>query len=299
MVIKRLCTVQGCQKAHQARGYCFAHYKQIRKHGKLLKDFNPVEPLPGERWEDVSVKRVDWALDAKRRARYQVSNFGRVKSIAFDRERLIKPYYDEKRKSVAVSLGRGVSQRLERLVMDHFVDNPFDERNTFYIDGDWKNCRADNLTYKGVHYRDAIIKKLKKRAAKSQDAKDILDYMQGNNEALNRILKINRAHVCEFLGWYSKDSKRSFDIESIAQETLLKAINAIKRGYLEHTKYLGQWFKVIAKNTLRMESKKMRREEMDRQYFANNKTILPLGLSGAAQWNMIPRWSYLPRSFRK
>lgn len=33
----RLCSVPNCDEKYYGKGYCEKHYKQIKKHGKILK----------------------------------------------------------------------------------------------------------------------------------------------------------------------------------------------------------------------------------------------------------------------
>ena len=33
----KICSVDGCNNKHHAKGYCLKHYTQIRKHGKIIE----------------------------------------------------------------------------------------------------------------------------------------------------------------------------------------------------------------------------------------------------------------------
>ena len=35
--MKKICKVDGCKNKHLAKGYCWKHYLQLRRHGKILK----------------------------------------------------------------------------------------------------------------------------------------------------------------------------------------------------------------------------------------------------------------------
>lgn len=35
---KRLCTIDGCERVHEAKGYCKLHYKRFKKHGDPMED---------------------------------------------------------------------------------------------------------------------------------------------------------------------------------------------------------------------------------------------------------------------
>ena len=34
----KLCSVEGCNRKHEAKGYCDKHYKQFKKHGRIIDD---------------------------------------------------------------------------------------------------------------------------------------------------------------------------------------------------------------------------------------------------------------------
>ena len=178
---KSICSVPGCPGVHEARGYCNRHYIQIRRHGKILED-GPTESLPGEVWKDID------EINGKRQKtiRYQISNFGRAKSLFFGRERILKPQINKKERTVRVSLGVGVCCRVDRLVLKYFVENPYGESRTYYVDGDWKNCMASNLSYKGIVRRKKTLASLKLQASGDRDAKDIVKYNKGMAELIEK-----------------------------------------------------------------------------------------------------------------
>ena len=82
---------------------------------------------------------------------YQVSSFGRIKSLRGTSERLMTLQRDTGGGLIVglTSKGSGVPQfrKVSRLVAEAFVENPENYNFLEFIDGDPENCRADNLAW--------------------------------------------------------------------------------------------------------------------------------------------------------
>ena len=94
---------------------------------------------------------------------YQISNLGRVKNIKKNRKKDIVTasvgIQKDKNKYLVVSLILGnkyTSKQVKSMVFDAFSVNKRNSINPIYhIDGDYKNCRFDNL-FTGDDYRLAF-----------------------------------------------------------------------------------------------------------------------------------------------
>ena len=207
-------------------------------------DLKPIPSLPGEEWK--------WVKGFE--GKYQISSHGRVKSFMRDKEQLMRLRFVCR--NLQVNLSHENKKRVAGLVRDHFIDNPYNEHRIFFIDGNPANCRADNISYSRAYWHDKSLTILKNQATKSQDARDIVDYRAGNQNALNRILKEQRGYLSKAVFYYirlyreSYGFKVNFDAENIIQETLLQATLAIKGGLLRDVTFLRRWFKIIARNIL-------------------------------------------------
>lgn len=89
---------------------------------------------------------------------YQVSNYGRVKSISYfnhankksyPRNKILKPLKNEKgylRIDLAKN-GKSKKVRIHRLVAQTFISNPNNYQEVNHIDGNKQNNRVDNLEW--------------------------------------------------------------------------------------------------------------------------------------------------------
>lgn len=97
--------------------------------------------MPKEIWKDIPGYE----------GRYQVSNFGRVKSLNYDGSRKIKimtPYDVHGYKRVRVFKDKqAISIGVHRLVAKTFIPNPKNKSQVNHIDGDKGNNRLENLEW--------------------------------------------------------------------------------------------------------------------------------------------------------
>lgn len=97
-----------------------------------------LEDLFGEIWRDI-----------KNYEDYQVSNFGRVKSFKFGKERILKPTSNTDG-YLCVGLckdGKMKTCKIHRLVAEAFVPNPKNLPEVDHIDTNKLNCRVENLRW--------------------------------------------------------------------------------------------------------------------------------------------------------
>lgn len=136
------CSVERCDKPIYCKKLCKRHYRQVQKHGDILDDPAPSSDLLGEIWKDIPGYE----------GLYQVSNFGRVKSLNFGRtgvHRVLKiQKYPNKYTKVDLRHNGIIHTRnIHRLVAESFIPNPENKTDVNHIDGDKHNNRVENLEW--------------------------------------------------------------------------------------------------------------------------------------------------------
>jgi hypothetical protein len=244
-IILKGCFELGCEDKHYAKGLCNKHYIQKRRHGRTG---SAVHSLEGEIWKDMK--------DTE--GRYQVSNLGRVKSTVYQN---YKPLSPSVRKGGFFGFNTcidnvRVSRMLHMEIARAFHENPFDDERVIILDDDRSNCRADNLQWISPYLRSKTMKALGEEG--TPEAKQVLSFMQGDKEAIAGILERQSrrmGYLAPYFAWLLAN-RSNIDVESVGQDTLVKACHAMQRGLLRHTKQLDGWFSKIARNTLLNSSKK-------------------------------------------
>ena len=84
--------------------------------------------------------------------KYQVSNFGRVKSLYTNKYRKHGYDKDKYHKIELYINGKYQSVKIHRLVAQYFIDNPNKYPEVNHIDGDKNNNRVDNLEWCSSSY---------------------------------------------------------------------------------------------------------------------------------------------------
>lgn len=260
----KTCLVAGCTGLVINNGYCNRHDIQIRRHGKIT-DGIPLQDLEGEKWKEVD------GLNCLK-CKYYISNMGRVKSVGIKSKsnRLLKLIWVRKSSHcLTFTAGRSGGGRsgkplsVAREVAKAFLPNFKYKRRLIFIDGNKKNCKADNLAWEEESIKKETIKTLKETIKKGKEAAVILEYIINNNDNLfdiNGIRKITLSSIYRYLKTHS--IKSNVDVESIAQESTLKAIFAIRRGLLRNMDFFTAWVRRITINTLINELKKKKIKEV-------------------------------------
>lgn len=98
---------------------------------------------------------------------YQVSNLGRVKSLYFNKEKILKPHYN--RGYLIVDLYKN-KKRYKRpihiLVAEAFVENPFNYKEVLHLDESRDNNFSNNLKW-GTHKENTNMPLYKERQSVS------------------------------------------------------------------------------------------------------------------------------------
>ena len=102
----------------------------------LLPDLASYGDLPGEEWRDV----VGFG------GGYQVSNFGRVKSLLKGKIRILKTHLTLGYLGISLEIGgKKKNCKVHRLVAEAFIPNPENKPEVNHIDGDKLNSFAQVL----------------------------------------------------------------------------------------------------------------------------------------------------------
>ncbi|MBR4383791.1 MAG: HNH endonuclease [Selenomonadaceae bacterium] len=126
----------------------YADYKLAYAALMLCYPFG-LENLDGEEWRDV----------AGYEGRYQISNYGRVKSLTENQVKILKPHLHTGG-YLRVSLGRQKKFKIHRLVAETFLDNPLNLAEVDHIHGN----KMDNY-FKNLEW--VTLKENKRRAFKN------------------------------------------------------------------------------------------------------------------------------------
>lgn len=89
---------------------------------------------------------------------YQVSNEGRVKSLKFGKEKLMKPIFDGSGYMMIELLKNGVAnkRKVHKLVAEAFITNPNEYTIVHHIDHNKTNNIAENLEWMSKEKHDGL-----------------------------------------------------------------------------------------------------------------------------------------------
>lgn len=260
-----VCSIDGCGRPVKARGLCNSCYKRAIRSG-TLGDYSicgDIPSLPGEEWRDVDgVYRV------------MVSNMGRLKSIRCG-GRLLKlsvlPSSKGTHLGALVSIAQPRSTK--RVVLAKAVLTAFHGPATgaytrvHYIDGDYTNCRADNLRWSddaGYFLPLAIDTVI---SSDHPDSIPLFCFLTGNKEALNPILRELSAMLPRFVARLARERSLPYDVdpEGCSQEALIDGIIKIRQGKGPQADKLKSWFVGVAKRRFLQKTSEPRELLMDRE----------------------------------
>lgn len=156
--------------------------------------------------------------------KYEVSNFGKVKSLKrykrnnskmqLVEERILSSYINKKNGYVYVYLcndGKYKNHRLHRVVAESFIPNPNNYDQINHIDGNRANNRVENLEWcdtsynikdmykrNGTYSKDNIVVDL---YSKYKNCNTVAKLMGMSGQGIQGVLKRNNIHI------YSKNEK--------------------------------------------------------------------------------------------
>jgi hypothetical protein len=125
--MSRICSVEGCNNKHLAKGYCTKHYKQFKKHGRILErtKFDPNEIIEYD--DHAEIVLYDEGNNEIARALIDLEDIDSVKNY--------KWYLGNN--------GYATNNKIGRL--HRFIMNPPEDMVVDHIDGNKLDNRRDNL----------------------------------------------------------------------------------------------------------------------------------------------------------
>ena len=133
---------------------------------------------------------------------YQVSNFGRVKSIKFGKERLLRPQLI-KNGYLCINLYKNNKCKrylIHRLVAEHFLDNPNNLSEVNHKSEDKTDNSVSNLEWCTHEYNSSYgtkIKRTREKLLNGKLSKSVLQYTL-NGEFVKEWASVNEAGRNEF-----------------------------------------------------------------------------------------------------
>lgn len=243
---KKICKIKNCNSLVRSHGYCNKHDIQMRRHGKITD--KEIKKIDGEIWKGITNFKY-----------YEVSNKGRIKSTRCNGEKILKPVICRKgvNPKKRIGLGSGNVFNVHTIVANTFLENKFNDKRVVFKSQDTLECSTDNIEWYGMYWHDKAIDMLKYENTKVSN--QIVSYMKGNHNAIDDILVFQSKNLLKFskylMSCYNIKHKNIY-LEDIVQDSLIKAVNGIKRGALRDTSQIKSWFIRILKNELINEIKK-------------------------------------------
>lgn len=141
--------------------------------------------------------REEWKELKESQGKYLISNYGRVKSLKFGREKILKTRktHDGYLWYSLSFQGKAKTMRAHRLVAEYFIDNPFNKPTVNHIDGNKENNRVDNLEW-------STLKEQMQHAYSNNLKEPVQGILQGNSvlteKEVKEIREIYKSHSKEF-----------------------------------------------------------------------------------------------------
>jgi hypothetical protein len=204
-----------------------------------------IEEIPGEVWKTIKESKD-----------YQVSNRGRIRSGVSGQYVLMnyRMHGQVNRIRCGEIAKGGFEILLHRAVAEAFHENPFGDKRVVFVDGNNKNCSADNVQWLSVYWHKKAIENLSNDP--SPNAQAVLKFMLGDKTAMDHIWSAQLQRLPGLVGYlmtFYRDIygiKGYVDVNNVAQDAVVKAMTTIRRGLLRDVTKINAWFSCIARNTL-------------------------------------------------
>lgn len=219
----------------------------------------------------LNIDKEEWkkieGIKGIRRQLY-ISNMGRVQSI-FKTERIskfLKLQWERKRHYLYFSTTYGEKEKVKqflvaREVLKAFFPNYRPRREHIFLDGDPKNCKANNLYWKDkkikeetIVYLEEILKKGRGNDRTSKEGAFLILMSISINEIAFDVVKLRKmVSTCISRLYKLGLIKSKMDVESLIQDATFKACRGICCGLFRYDKQIWPWIKKITINTIKNE----------------------------------------------
>ena len=133
----------------------------------------------------------EWKV-VKEHNKYMISSLGRVKSLKYNKERILKPMVDNKG-YLRIDLDNK-TYKIHRLVAEHFIDNPDKLPQVNHKDEDKSNNSYLNLEWCNNKYNANYGSRVKK--VNQYDCNDNLIRTWSSMKQASLELNIQLSHIC-------------------------------------------------------------------------------------------------------
>jgi hypothetical protein len=168
----------------------------------------------------MKIQQEQWKAIAECNGEYSISDYGRVKSHKFGKERILKPALTSRGYPFVLLSMKGQKVKLQcihKLVASAFINNPNNKPQVNHKDGNKLNNHIDNLEWatskeNHQHAWDTGLNESKRLAISKANSKPVVDIITGKKYDSLKLacLDINETYRCHALRYHQKSKLQRF-----------------------------------------------------------------------------------------